>query len=207
MALNESVKNCKALAQATEQKEADHTAMSEAISAFCWTFGLVDFPSGSSPRVACGPWAATCTADSAGCCIMVLGGPSPSLLPTTTWIWSGSAMATAYLMTRRSPWPRPNSLMRLPRVQARRWLPFSRWRSFRPCRRPRPGHIPPPLPSRLLRLPQVEIMPRVLLLPLPTPEPVWNGYFKYLYVFCGRWGLNIWMSEYRAAFHSSRFER
>jgi hypothetical protein len=28
--------------------------------------------------------------------------------------------------------------------------------------------------------------PRVLLLPLPTPEPVWNSYFKYVYVFCGR---------------------
>jgi hypothetical protein len=34
-------------------------AMSEAISAFCRTFGLDDVPSGSSPRVACGPWAAT----------------------------------------------------------------------------------------------------------------------------------------------------
>jgi hypothetical protein len=34
-ALNESVKNCKALAQAAEQKEADSMAMSEAISAFC----------------------------------------------------------------------------------------------------------------------------------------------------------------------------
>jgi hypothetical protein len=34
-ALNESVKNCKALAQAAEQKEADRVAMSEAISAFC----------------------------------------------------------------------------------------------------------------------------------------------------------------------------
>jgi hypothetical protein len=49
-ALNESIKNCKALAQAAEQKEADRTAMSEAISAFCWTFGLDDVPSGSSPQ-------------------------------------------------------------------------------------------------------------------------------------------------------------
>jgi hypothetical protein len=57
-------------------------------------------PRAAPPRVACGPWAATCAADSAGRCIMVLGGPSPSLLPTTTWIWSGSARATAYLMTR-----------------------------------------------------------------------------------------------------------
>jgi hypothetical protein len=50
MALNESVKNCKALAQAAEQKEADRVAMSEAISAFCRTFGLDDVPSGSSPQ-------------------------------------------------------------------------------------------------------------------------------------------------------------
>jgi hypothetical protein len=48
-ALNESVKNCKALAQVAEQKEANRAAMSEAISAFCRTFGLEDFPSGSSP--------------------------------------------------------------------------------------------------------------------------------------------------------------
>jgi hypothetical protein len=48
-ALNESVKNCKALAQAAEQKEADRMAMSEAISAFCQTFGLDDVPPGSSP--------------------------------------------------------------------------------------------------------------------------------------------------------------
>jgi hypothetical protein len=49
MALNKSVKNCKALAQAAEQKEADRVAMSEAISAFCRAFGLDDVPSGSSP--------------------------------------------------------------------------------------------------------------------------------------------------------------
>jgi hypothetical protein len=49
-ALNESVKNCKALAQADEQKEADRVAMSEAISAFCRDFGLDEVPSGSSPQ-------------------------------------------------------------------------------------------------------------------------------------------------------------
>jgi hypothetical protein len=47
------------------------------------------------------------------------------------------------------------------RAQARCWRPPSRWRSFRPCRRPRPGQIPP----------KVETMPRVLLLPLPMSEP------------------------------------
>jgi hypothetical protein len=50
MALDECVKNCKALAQAAEQKEADCMAMSEAISAFYRAFGLDDAPSGSSPQ-------------------------------------------------------------------------------------------------------------------------------------------------------------
>jgi hypothetical protein len=85
-ALNESAK---ALAQAAEQKEADRVAMSEAISAFCQVFGLDDVPSRSSPRVACGPWAAMCTADSTRRCITALGGPLPCSLPTTTWTWSG----------------------------------------------------------------------------------------------------------------------
>jgi hypothetical protein len=35
------------LAQATEQREADHAAMSEAISDFCRVFGFGDVPSGS----------------------------------------------------------------------------------------------------------------------------------------------------------------
>jgi hypothetical protein len=48
-ALSESVKNCKALAEAAEQKEAERVAMSKAISAFCQTFGLDGVPSGSSP--------------------------------------------------------------------------------------------------------------------------------------------------------------
>jgi hypothetical protein len=49
-ALNESIKKCKALVQAAEQKEVDRMAMSEAISAFCRAFGLNDVPSGSSPQ-------------------------------------------------------------------------------------------------------------------------------------------------------------
>jgi hypothetical protein len=48
-ALNESVKNCKTLAQAAAQKGADRMAMFEVISFFCRTFGLNDVPSGSSP--------------------------------------------------------------------------------------------------------------------------------------------------------------
>jgi hypothetical protein len=50
IALDESVKNCKALAEAAERKEAEHVAMSEAISAFCQAFGPDSVPSGSSPQ-------------------------------------------------------------------------------------------------------------------------------------------------------------
>jgi hypothetical protein len=46
-------------------------------------------------------------------------------------------------------------------AQARCWCLPSRWRSFRPSRRPRPGQIPP----------KVETTPRVLLLPLSMSEP------------------------------------
>jgi hypothetical protein len=49
-ALDEAVKNCKALAEAAEQKEAERVAMSEAISAFCQAFGLDGVPSVSSPQ-------------------------------------------------------------------------------------------------------------------------------------------------------------
>jgi hypothetical protein len=49
-ALDEAVKNCKALAEAAEQKEAERVAVSEAISAFCQAFGLEGVPSGSSPQ-------------------------------------------------------------------------------------------------------------------------------------------------------------
>jgi hypothetical protein len=83
-ALDEAVKNCKALAEAAEQKEVERVAMSKAISAFCQTFGLDGVPSGSSPRVICGPWAAMCATDSAGRCTTALGGPSPCSLPPTT---------------------------------------------------------------------------------------------------------------------------
>jgi hypothetical protein len=41
------------------------------------------------------------------------------------------------------------------------WRPPSRWRSFRPCCRPRLGQIPP----------KVETAPRALLLPLLMSEP------------------------------------
>jgi hypothetical protein len=70
---------------------------------FSGPLALTTSPQAAPSRVACGPWAATCAADSAGHCITVLGGPSSSSLPTTTWIWSGSARATAYPMTRMPP--------------------------------------------------------------------------------------------------------
>jgi hypothetical protein len=166
-ALDESVKNYKALAQAAEQKEVDRMAMSEAISTFCRTFGLDDVPSGSSPQSRLRALGGHVRSRLHGALHTVLGGPSPSLLPTMTWIWSGSAKATAYLMMRTPPWRRSKGLMRLPRAQARHWLPSLRWRSFHLRHRPRSGQIPPWVGTTL----------RVLLLPLPTPEPMGNSLF------------------------------
>jgi hypothetical protein len=48
-ALSESIKNCKALAEAAEQKEVVRVATSEAMSALCQAFSLHGVPSGSSP--------------------------------------------------------------------------------------------------------------------------------------------------------------
>jgi hypothetical protein len=41
-------------------------------------------PRVAPPKVTCGPWVAMCAADSVGCCITALGGPSPCSLPTMT---------------------------------------------------------------------------------------------------------------------------
>jgi hypothetical protein len=59
---------------------------------------------------------------------------------------------------------RTGTLMEALAMMARAWcwLPPSRWRSFRPRRRPRPGQIPQ----------KVETTLRVLLLPLLMSEPV-----------------------------------
>jgi hypothetical protein len=63
-------------------------------------------------------------------------------------------------------------------VRAQAWCRRSpsRWRSFRPCRRLRPGQIP-------LR---VEMTPRALLLPLPMSEPAGTVCLKHAYVFRDR---------------------
>jgi hypothetical protein len=176
-ALNESTK---ALAQAAEQKEADRVAMSEAVSAFCQIFGLDDVPSGSSPRVACRPWVTTRAADSVRRCVTTLSGPSPCSLPTTMWIWSGSARGIAFPTKMKLPWPKFRGLMRPPRAQAWCWHPLSRRRSFRLRRRPRAGRISP----------RVETKPRVQLLPRAMPDSTGAVYFEYVCVFRGRRGLN-----------------
>jgi hypothetical protein len=70
------------------------------------------------------------------------------------------------------------------------WLPPSRWRSFRPRRRPRPGQIPL----------KVVTIPKVLLLPLLISEPAGRVCLKCAYVFRGRRGPNIPLSCCKAAF-------
>jgi hypothetical protein len=101
--LGESVKNCKALAEAAEQKEAERVAMPRLSRLSARPLASTASPRVAPPRVICGPWAAMCTTDSAGCCTMASGGPSPCSLPTTMWIWSGLARGTAYPTRRRLP--------------------------------------------------------------------------------------------------------
>jgi hypothetical protein len=166
-ALNESVKNCKALAQVAEQKEADCMAMSEAISAFCWTFGLDDVPLGSSPQSR----------------LRALGGHMHSRLLGA--LHHGVRRAFAVLTSHYDvdlerisegyylPDEEEAALAEVQRLDAAAEGPcaalasFLRWRSFRLCHRPTSGQIPP----------RVGTTPRVLLLPLPTPEPVGNSLF------------------------------
>jgi hypothetical protein len=155
-------------------------AMSEAISAFCQIFGLDDVPSGSSPQSR----------------LQALGDhvrdrlrealhhgvrrAFPCSLPTTMWIWSGSARGTASLMKTKLPWLKFRGLTRPPRAQARCWRPPSRRKSFCLRRRSRVGRISP----------RVETKPRVQLLPRAMPDSTGAVYFEYVCVFCGRRGLN-----------------
>jgi hypothetical protein len=55
-------------------------------------------------KVACRPWVITCAADSARCYTTASGGPSPCLLPTTSWIWSGSVRGITSLTKMKPPW-------------------------------------------------------------------------------------------------------
>jgi hypothetical protein len=80
--------------------------------------------------------------------------------------------------------------------QARCWLPPSRWRSFRPCRRPRLGQISP----RVETVPRVEMKPRVSLLPRVMPDSAGAVCLEYACVFRGCRGLNTLLSCYKAAF-------
>jgi hypothetical protein len=97
-------KSTRALAQATEQREADHAAMSEAISAFCRVFGFGDVPSGSSPQSRLQALGDHVRGRLCERYITASGGPSPCLLPTTSWIWSGSARGIASLTKMKPPW-------------------------------------------------------------------------------------------------------
>jgi hypothetical protein len=174
MALSESVKNCKALVEAAEQKEADHVAMSEAISAFCQAFGLDGVSLGSSPQSHL--WA--------------LGGHVRNRLRGA--LHHDVRRAFAVLSSHYDvdleqvsegyclPDEEEAALAEVQRLDAAvkgssaALASSFEVRSFRSCRRPRPGQI----------LPRVEMTPSVLLLPLPMSEPA-GTVSKYAYVFCG----------------------
>jgi hypothetical protein len=136
-------------------------AMSEAISAFCRTFGLDDVPSGSSPQSR----------------MRALGGHVRSRLRRA--LHHGVRRAFVVLASHydvdlervSEGYCLPNeeevALAEVQRLDAATEGPsaalasFLRWRSFCLCHRPRSGQIPP----------RVGTTPRVLLLPLPTSEP------------------------------------
>jgi hypothetical protein len=151
-------------------------AMSEAISAFCRTFGLDDVPSGSSPQSR--PWALGGHVRSRLRGVLHHGVRRAFVVFAFHYDVDLERVSEGYCL----PDDEDAALVEAQRLNAAAEGPgaalasFLRWRSFRLCRRPRPGHI----------LPQVETTPRVLLLPLPTREPAWNSYFKHVYVFCGR---------------------
>jgi hypothetical protein len=150
-------------------------AMSEAISTFCQAFGLDGVPSGSSPQSH----------------LRALGGHVRNRLRGA--LHHGVRRAFAVLASHYDvdlervsegyclPDEEEAALAEVQRLDAAAEGPSAaltpplRWRSFRPCRRLRPGQI----------LPRVEMTPSVLLLPLPMSEPA-GTVFKYAYVFCGR---------------------
>jgi hypothetical protein len=127
-------------------------------------------------KVACRPWVTMRVADSARRYIMASGGPSPCLLPTMSWIWSGSARGIASLTKMKPPWPKSRGSMRPPRARARCWQPPSRQRSSRLRHRPRPGRT----------LPRVGTKPRARLLLRATPDSAGAVFFECICVFCGR---------------------
>jgi hypothetical protein len=156
-ALDESAKAlAEALAGAAEQRETDHAAMSEAVSDFCRVLGSAATSPQEAPlKVACRSWAIMCAADSAMRYTTASGGPSPCSLPTTLWIWSGSARGIVFPTKMKPPWQKSRGSMRPPRVRAQCWRPPLRQRSSRLRHRWKSGWT----------LPRVGVKPKARLLP------------------------------------------
>jgi hypothetical protein len=134
------------------------------------------YPREAPLKVAYRPWVTMCVADSMRRYITASGGPSPCLLPTTSWIWSGSARGIASLTKMKPPWLKSRGSTRPPRARARCWQPPSRQRSSRLRRRPRPGRT----------LPRVGMKPRARLFLRATSDFAGAIFFECICVFCGR---------------------
>jgi hypothetical protein len=80
-------------------------------------------------KVAYRPWVTMCVADSTRRYITASGGPSPCLLPTMSWIWSGSARGIASSTKMKPPWLKSRGSTRPSRARARCWQPPLRQRS------------------------------------------------------------------------------
>jgi hypothetical protein len=180
-ALNEPVKNCKALAQAAERKEADRVAVSEAISTFCPAFGLDDVPSCSSPQSH----------------LRALGGHVRSRLRGALHHgvrWAFAVLASHYDVD-------------LEQVSEGYCLPDEEEAALAEVQRLDTAVEGPSVV--LASSFEVEVLPPVspseagpdsaeggndaegAAPPLPIPEPVGTVCFNYAYVSRGRWGLNI----------------
>jgi hypothetical protein len=157
-----------------EQREADHAAMSEAISAFYRVFGFDDVPSGSSPQSR----------------LQALGDHARGRL--RAMLHHDVRRAFAVLASHYDvdlervsegyclPDEDEAALAEVQRLDAAAASPPLKQRSSLLRRRLRPGRI----------LPRVGMNPRARLLLQATPDSAGAVYFECICVFCGRRGPN-----------------
>jgi hypothetical protein len=151
-------------------------AMSEAISAFCQTFGLDDIPSGSSPQSRLPALGTHARGRLREVLHHGVRRAFAVLASHYVWTWRGLARGTASPTRTKLPWPKSRGLTQLLRAQVRCWRPPSRRRSFRLRRRSRARRI----------LPRVAMKPRMQLLPRAMPDSARAVYFGHVCVFRGR---------------------
>jgi hypothetical protein len=175
-ALDEAVKNCKALAEAAEQKEAERVAMSEAISAFCQAFGLDGVPSGSSPQSHL--WALGGHVRNRLRGVLHHGVRRAFVVLSSHYDVDLERVSEGYCL----PDDEEAALAEVQRLDVAVEGPSAALASSFKVEVLPPVSLPGP--SQILS--RVEMTPSVLLLPLSMSEPARTVCLKYAYVFCGR---------------------